>query len=333
MRDGELAILSFSHRGAALARRMAAALGGTAACTKDGDYTLKSWTAEKFPTARGLIFVGAVGIAVRAVAPYLTGKDSDCAVVAVDESGLYAVAVASGHLGGANHLAREAAKVCGGFAVISTATDTRGVFAADEWARVQRCTVLDAHAIKRVSAKALEGEAILVRSVFPVTGEPPEGVRLTDSERPDVWVDVHPHPELTIVPPALVLGVGCRRGTPQEVLESRFEELCRVRGIVPQAVRAAASIDLKADEPGLLAFCQAHGWPFSTYPAEALRHAEGTFSASDFVTQQTGVDNVCERSAVLSAKGPLLVKKYAGGGVTMALAQAEVTLDWRWKDG
>ena len=79
--------------------------------------------------------------------------------------------------------------------------------------------------------------------------------------------------------------------------------------------------------------CAAHGWPLTTYSAEALRQAEGTFTASAFVERTTGVDNVCERGAVLAAGGPLYERKHAGGGVTMALAWKPVRLDWRWQDG
>ena len=104
-------------------------------------------------------------------------------------------------------------------------------------------------------------------------------------------------------------------------------------GAGPEAVCTAATIDLKGDERGLLAFCAAHGWPLTTYSAEELRQAEGTFTASAFVERTTGVDNVCERSAVLAAGGPLYARKHAGGGVTMALAWKPVRLDWRWQDG
>jgi cobalt-precorrin 5A hydrolase len=115
-------------------------------------------------------------------------------------------------------------------------------------------------------------------------------------------------------------------------LEQAFEELCKSRDLWPEAVYAAATIDRKADEEGLLAFCAAHGWPLATYSAEELRRVKGTFTASPFVERTTGVDNVCERSAALSAGGPVFEKKHAGGGITMALACKPVRLDWRWQN-
>ena len=334
MNPRRIAYLSFTERGAALAERLRAALGGTAACTRRMEgFSLSRWTAEAFGTYDALVFVGAVGIAVRAVAPCLKSKAQDPAVVAVDECGRFAVPVVSGHLGGANDLARAIAKICGAVPVITTATDANGLFAVDEWARRQNCAVTDPHGIKAVSARILAGQTVRVRSEWPIEGGCPEGVALTDGPDWDVRVDVRRHDGgLCLAPKALVLGVGCRKGTPREALETAFRKLCAEQDIWPAAVCAAATIDLKAEEPGLLDFCAAHGWPLTCYSAEELRKAEGTFTPSAFVERTTGVDNVCERGAVLAAGGPLLTGKHAGNGVTMALAWRPFRLDWRWKD-
>ena len=91
------------------------------------------------------------------------------------------------------------------------------------------------------------------------------------------------------------------------------------------------SVDRKAGEPGLLAFCQAHGLSLQTYTAEHLQTAVGDFSSSAFVQQIIGVDNVCERSAVLGSGGILYRKKQAGNGVTMAVALRPFDPDWRWR--
>ena len=329
---GEIAYLSFTERGRALAEKLRAALGGEAVCTRDG-VRLKDWTAAHFPTARALVYVGAAGIAVRAVAPHLASKASDPAVIAVDESGRFAIPIASGHLGGANALSREIAKITGGVAAVTTATDVNGVFAVDDWARTQGCAVLHAEQIKAVSGKLLAGEPITVRSAYPIDGKPPAGVRLTQSDAPDVWVDIRPHEELTVVPRTLTLGVGCRRGTTREALETRFAAFCDAAGILPQAIAGAATIDLKASEPGLLAFCAARGWKLETYPAAELSAVQGKFTASVFVAETTGVDNVCERAAALSSGGALLARKFAGDGVTFALAERPARLNWGERNG
>ena len=337
-----IACLSFTARGGELAKRLCAALGGEAAnLRKDPAISLSGWTAANFPVREALVYVGAVGIAVRAIAPYLRDKTRDPAVVAVDERGRFVIPLVSGHLGGANDFAREIAALTGGTAVITTATDINGVFAVDEWAKRQNCAVVRPQRIKTVSGKLLAGQAVTVRSAYPIDGTPPEGVEWT-SGTADVVADIR-RPEdfdqresLALIPRILILGVGCKRGTNRETLEERFAALCERERLWPEAFCAAASIDWKAEEPGLLAFCAAHGWKLSVYPAEALRRVAGTFTASGFVEQQTGVDNVCERAAALCGGGGaeiLIVKKTAGAGVTIAAAQKPYRMDWRWQYG
>ena len=175
MSGRDIAFAAFTDRGAALAERLRQELGGTLTRIGAGQgISLGNWTRDAFQTGcRALVFVGAVGIAVRAIAPCLQSKAVDPAVVAVDEGGRYAVPVASGHLGGANDLAREIARICGAEAVITTATDLRHAFAVDEWARRQGCVVTEPGKIKEISSRALRGESIRVFSCLLYTSPSP----------------------------------------------------------------------------------------------------------------------------------------------------------------
>lgn len=324
------AYLAFTAKGEALAHRLAEALPGSVSRC-GGDVTLKGWTAEHFAQDEALIFVGAVGIAVRAIAPYCRSKAADPAVVVVDEGGSFAVPLLSGHLGGANALARALAKACGAVPVITTATDVNGLFAVDLWAKAQNCAVLEPERIKHVSGALLAGQTVRCWSPWPVAGETPAGVEKADEpEAADFALTLTPQGgALHLVPRIGVLGVGCRRGTTARQLEEAFAAFCAASGLSPAAVCAAASIDLKKDEPGLAAFCKAHGWPITFYPADELRAVPGQFTPSAFVASVTGVDNVCERSAVKASGGTLLLPKTAGGGVTLALAVRPFAPDWR----
>ena len=177
------AYLAFTAKGEALAHRLAEALPGSVSRC-GGDVTLKGWTAEHFAQDEALIFVGAVGIAVRAIAPHCRSKAADPAVVVVDEGGSFAVPLLSGHLGGANALARALAKACGAVPVITTATDVNGLFAVDLWAKAQNCAVLEPERIKRVSGALLAGQTVRYWSPWPVAGETPAGVKKADAYRP-----------------------------------------------------------------------------------------------------------------------------------------------------
>lgn len=325
-------LISFTDRGEALANRLAEGLGGDAMrCGRP--LTLDAWTEQSFRTAEGLIYIGAAGIAVRAIAPYVRSKTQDPAVVVVDETGRFSISLLSGHLGGANELACRVAELCGAVPVITTATDRNGVFAVDSWARMQGCVVENAQRIREISARLLAGGTVRVSSAWPIAGELPKGIQLTGEQDCDVLLTLRRTTwnVLRIIPKIAVLGVGCKKNTSQGTIEAAFRTVCEKANMDEKAIKMVCSIDRKAQEPGLLDFCRSHGFPFHTYTAEQLRAVEGNFSVSAFVREITGVDNVCERSAVLGSGGTLYIKKYAEDGVTMAVALAPFHPDWRWR--
>lgn len=329
----KLSCIAFTEKGKRLADTLAAALGGEA--VRCGEpMRLSEWTAVHFQTGNGLIFVGAAGIAVRAIAPYVQDKAADPAVVVVDEAGRFAIPVLSGHLGGANDLARAIGRACGAVPVLTTATDVNGVFAVDEWAKRQNCVISDVEKVKEVSGLLLAGGTVRVRSDWPIAGDPPPGVCVTAEKDHHVLLSVRTggRDVLRLVPRVAVLGVGCRRDTPRDAIEAALTAMLGRSSLHEQAICAVATIDLKKNEPGLLAFCAAHGWPLYTYSAAQLQKAGGSFTASAFVERVTGVDNVCERSAVLAAGGPIRGEKAAGNGVTTAVALKPYQPDWRWRD-
>lgn len=327
------AYLAFTDTGLALAKRLADCLPGSVSRCGPGGVSLAAWTSAQFVQSDALIFVGAAGIAVRAIAPHCKSKTTDPAVVVVDECGRFAVPLLSGHLGGANDLARAIAAVCGAVPVITTATDAHGLFAVDEWAKHQNCTVLEPERIKLVSGKLLAGQTVLYWTDLPVRGTAPAGLFPADAtEQADLALTLCPTGQaLHLVPRIGVLGIGCKRGTSADTLEAAFAAFCALHGLAAQAITAAASIDLKQNEPGLLAFCQNHGWTVQFYSAAQLRSAPGQFTPSPFVQSVTGVDNVCERAAVLDAGGSLFYPKFADSGVTFALACRPFAPDWRWQ--
>ena len=311
------AVIAFTRRGAALGRSLADALGGTLhvparfapEAVAEAYSSLKGWTAWAWARADALVFV--------------RDKFSDPAVVSVDEAGRFAVPLLSGHVGGANELARRVAALTGGQAAVSTATDVNGLFAVDVWARERGMAITDRVLAKEVSAALLEGRPVGFASDF---GHPcPEGLTTGPAEL-GVWITDRtgegPFPRaLRLVPRSLILGIGCRRGTPEAAIEAAAA--AALAGLAPEAVAGVATIDLKKDEPGLLAFCARRGLPLTTYSVEALAAVEGDFTPSAFVRGITGVDNVCERAAA-AAGGRIIVPKQADNGVTAAVARKDM---------
>ncbi|MBR3146904.1 MAG: cobalt-precorrin 5A hydrolase [Eubacterium sp.] len=330
--------LAFTDKGMELGERLTEEFGAYAdRCNEP--MKLGEWTKKAFEEADNIIFIGACGIAVRAIAPYIVSKVTDPAVIVIDECGDYVISLLSGHLGGANDLARRIASFIGAVPVITTATDRNDVFAVDEWSKRQNAIVLDPHKIKLVSSKILAGDEVTVKSGFDLEGDLPDHIRLascgesTDEEHDIEFgvLETETAP-LHIVPQIVHLGVGCRKDTPEAAIETAFAAFKRETGLIERSVVKCASIDIKAAEPGLREFCEFHGWRFDTFTAEELGRAEGDFDSSEFVKKTTGVDNVCERAAVTSSGGKLLLKKFAHEGVTFAAAAAPYHPDWRWKD-
>lgn len=271
-----------------------------------------------------IIFVGATGIAVRMCAPFLQGKQYDPAVIVIDEQARFVISLLSGHLGGANALAQQIAQGLGAQPVITTATDGRGAFAVDTWAKAHDCAVHEVHQIKHISGAILAGQPVGLQSDFPVSGTLPEGVGAQGESGIVLSVRTDQNPfgnTLHLVPCIVTLGIGCRRGTPQEAIEQAVSRILEEERIPWSAIRAVASIDVKKDELGLGAFCQQHALPFLTYTAQELSEVPGQFTASAFVQHTVGVDNVCERAAIkASENGQLLRGKTPCGGITVALA-------------
>lgn len=321
------AILSFSARGTETAARVAAALDGDwtvrRCAPKGGD--LMALTARLFAESDALVFVGACGIAVRAVAPNLRGKAQDPAVLVVDERGRFVIALLSGHIGGANALARRVAAALGATPVITTATDVSGRFAADEWAARNGLCVADMDAARRFSAAILERDLPLT-SDFSVEGALPAGLVWGDAGDCGLAItfrDARPFGvTLPLVPRVVHVGVGCKRGAGAEAIGAAVRAALSGAGVRREAVAGVASIDVKRDEPGLIAWAEAEGLPLRFYGSHELEGVEGTFAASEFVKQTVGVDNVCERAALLDAGdgARLIVKKTCQGGVTVAAA-------------
>lgn len=272
-----------------------------------------------------LVYVGACGIALRAVAPHVASKLSDPAVLCVDERARFVIPLLSGHIGGANRLAALLAGTLGAAPVITTATDVNGRFSVDAWAAERDMAISSMALAKRVSAEILARD-IPICADAPLPPELPAGLFPGEAGELGICVSVHDRQPfentLLIAPRRLRVGIGCRRGVEREKIEAAVDAALEGNGLTPLAVGGAASIDVKSGEAGLMAFCEARNWPLRFYSAGELETAVGSSSSSEFVKRTVGVDNVCERAALMGG-GRLIVKKTALDGVTVAVAERE----------
>jgi len=307
-----LGLISFTARGNTLRESLADGLiktNKTELIVWDKtQVSLKTFVARHFKSIDGFVFIGAIGIAVRVTAPYLESKAQDPAVVVLDEAGRYVIPVLSGHLGGANALAQDIAALMGAEPVITTSTDVHGTFAVDTWSRTQDCGIVEIDRIKHISGALLDGQPVGLASDFEISGKIPAGLTPAVSGSVGICVSFSETKQpfgvtLHVVPKRVTLGIGCRRGTAFEDLERFIFETLADNDISLKAVSALHSIDLKKEETCLLRFSETYGIPFKTFSAEALRSVPGDFERSAFVESITGVDNVCERSAMATDRG------------------------------
>lgn len=251
-----LAVMALTLQGAALARRLQAALPGVdlflsrklppQSPAQAFDH-LGELTAQLFPRYGGLVFIMALGIVVRSIAPLVRNKHQDPAVVVVDEGCHFAVSLLSGHEGGANQLAVEVANALGAEPVITTASETH---------------------------------------------------------KP------------------LILGIGSRKGVSPQAVGEAIAQALEAAGRRLEEVRWAATIDLKAQEPGIAQACRDLGLPLRSIPRRAVKQFSGSFNPSPLVKKWIGVEGVCEPCALLAGKNPhLILPKMARNGVTVAIAE------------
>lgn len=237
--------------GEALGARLQAALGGTLYRPWRQEQSQKAQFAAAFRQHVQWIVVGATGIAVRFLEGLAQDKRSDPAVVVLDEAGRFAIALLSGHEGGANILAYRVAAAVEAVPVITTATE----------------------------------------AVKP-----------------------------------LVLGIGCRKDVPEDRIAAAVNHALGGRGL--DAVREVATIDLKAQEPGLLAWCARHKLPLRVISRETVASRPWAPKPSAWVQEQVGVDGVCEPCALIaSPRGRLVVPKTALDGVAVAVVE-----DGKWME-
>ena len=293
---GRVAVVCFTARGALHSRAIVSALSSATRtevvaldCFGERHAPLADFCRSQFAVAHDgtstlLVFVGAAGIAVRTIAPFIKDKRIDPAVICIDDSARFVIPLLSGHLGGANDAARALAAMMGAVAVVTTATDVHGLWAVDDWARVHRWYIPDRHAAKRISAALLAGKRVLALGV---------GCRRNVDDAALL---------------SFVRSVLMEQHIPEETVR------CVATIDLKRDEHAICALAQSLGVPFVT---------YGADALNAVSIGGGVFSASDFVRGVTGTDCVCERAACAAAHSSadwLLVRKTVCGGMTVAVA-------------
>lgn len=350
VREG-LAIIVLGARGYALAERIVSFLGSQRAAIHapaklgvgEPYQSLRECVAALFPRVEALVFIGAVGVAVRLVAPHLADKFTDPPVVVVDEAGRFAVSLVGGHHGG-NALAEQVAAALGACPVVTTASDSLGRPAVDLFADRFNLALEPRTNLSRVARALLDGGRVALlwdEAVPPVDYHwPPEVavLRWRAGETLPVgfaaWLLVTerevappPGPYLFLRPRRYVVGVGCRRGTGVAEIQQAITTVMSQAGLPLLGVRELATVELKKDEAGLKEAADELGVPVRFVPLAELKGLQaalgpGVVGESKRVKEKIGVGNVCELAALTAGAERLVVRKTIFPRVTVAVGVA-----------
>lgn len=301
-----------------------------------------------------LVCIMATGIVVRILAPLIVHKTSDPAVVVLDQKGKYAISLLSGHLGGANDLAREMAAISGGEAVITTATDVAGELSFDTFAKKHDMAIENIGQLKHISGALLSGKKVNVftdknaAELYPeLAKEQKRGMiailplseffktYAIESNIPAVVIDERlfvsnstvpqAAPVLYLRPRTICAGIGCKRNMEQKPIEEALLQTLKEEGIHPFSLKCIATIPLKSDEPGIIGTAANLNVPLQIIPTEEIENLDISqlgIQTSEFVANQTGVLSVSTACSYLaSSKGTILRDKAKYKGITIALSK------------
>jgi len=292
-----------------------------------------------------LIFCLALGAVIRLIAPFLQDKHLDPGVVVIDDAATFVVSALSGHAGGANTLAHDAAHILHALPVVTTASDVHATLAIDLLGHDQHWWLEPSSDLTGVAAAIVNGEPVAIlqeagarawwgqysernsnltytadRQLHIARGSLAAQVLITDRMVEDLWVQ--DAPTVLYRPATLVLGIGCRRGVAFGDLESFVCTALQAHGLSIKSVATLATADIKGDELAILELVQRYGWTLDTHTVEELRAVKDIPSPSERVLHLVGTSSVSEASALLSsAYGDLVVHKQKGVGMTIAVAR------------
>jgi len=272
----------------------------------------------------GLVCIMAAGIVVRSIAQLLENKQTDPCVIVCDESGRFVISLLSGHIGGGNALAEKISGLIGGQAVITTASDILGHTAVDIWARNHCLRAEDDGVFVRLSSLLLDSGRLRVLSDIEFADMPEDFILVDDARNADLIVSARTGFQglsaQFLRPRNLVVGIGCNRGTTCRRIQEALIGTLTMHKLSIFSIRALASIDLKADEQGLLKFAETKNLELQLYSRDELNSVPG-LKSSRTVYQAIGAHGVAEPAAILASNGGRLrVEKVKWPDVTIAIA-------------
>ena len=327
----KLAVLALTKHGAMLAKRVNQQLYAQgheiflylpetylSLCpgAKSFEGSLAKTVGRLFGQYDGMIMIMALGIVFRILAPHINDKRVDPAVLVLDEKGHFVISALSGHLGGANALTQELASMLEAIPVVTTATDVHGLDAVDVLAREYNLVMEPFQRVRGINSALVNGEPVGLYWDYPLPVEPTGFHMLTkemlDNRLADVWTvwltgkSMKPPNERTLLlrPRNITIGVGCRKGVEAAVIMQSIQTTLTELGCSPLCIKTLATVDIKAEEPGLKEVARVLSVPLKIFTRQEIKifyDVKGNgLTRSALVEEKIGVGGVCEPVALLA---------------------------------
>ncbi|NFA43899.1 cobalt-precorrin 5A hydrolase [Clostridium botulinum] len=293
---------------------------------KANKFNLHNVTKHAVKYSDKIIFISSTGIAVRAITPFIASKDKDPGVVVIDLANNYSISLLSGHLGGANELTLEVAKILNNIPIITTATDNLGIVAPDILAKENNLIIEDLKKAKYISAILVNEKIIGLKDDYEKIDISKGYKKLNILEENSVWITnkIEENPALDyskilrLIKKNLILGIGCRRDTPSEKLEECVRKHLLLNNLEIKAVKKIVSIDVKKDEKAIIDLSNTLRCDFETFSVDEIRTVQEKFEGSNFVLKSVGVTSVCEPCVYLDG-AEILINKIKDNGITLCI--------------
>lgn len=263
------------------------------------------------------LFIMAVGIAVRTIAPFIKSKDTDPAILSMDEEANFIIPILSGHLGGANEKAIFLSKILRAFPVITTASDVSGKIAVDTIAMKINGKIKSLEDAKKVTSLIVAGKKVNIKIPDNMERENPSGIILV-SNKNNIEIS-------QIIPQNIIIGIGCKKNKEGEKIIEAIKDSLIKYNLSEKSIKVFTTIDIKKDEVGIREAGKYFDREVKIISSEEIKKIEKYFIQSDFVKNTVGVGAVSAPSAYLasSKKGKFLAEKLKYDGITISIFEEE----------
>lgn len=293
---------------------------------------VKSHLASAYEDFDGIVFISATGIAIRFILPYIKDKQKDLPIVVIDDMGKFSISLLSGHMGGANELAKKLGDFIGARTVITTASDNRGFQALDSFAKNNNYYFEDKKNLTKIMSMMVNDKKIGLLNEEKADLDYPNLEIIEDIEKigdikaliiigeKDIGKNSIDIPYIRLKSKDINIGIGCKKGIEKKYIIKAIEDELKVLKIDSSRIKSIGTVEVKKDEKGIIQTAKYYSSPLEIFSIEDIKKVEDKFQKSEFVKKTIGVYSVSEPSAYLLG-GDLLVKRAKHNGITISISK------------